>query len=376
MRILHVTDHYPPVLGGIEAHVHALARRQAARGDEVTVLTSTQADADGRHADDTGDVQVHRVVPVVRGGVAEGHRVDTAGFDVVHAHISLVAPFTSPVAARIARRGTPTVVTVHSLWRGMGLPAIAHADGAGLRGAPLTWTAVSRVAARQLGRWLPRRTGIGILANAVDVAARPVTPVSVGDRPVRLVSTMRIARRKRPRQLLGMFAELCRSTDVPVQLTVIGDGPLRPRLEQEAERAGLAERIEVTGRVEPDEVIGRLAQGDLYVAPAVLESFGLAALEARCVGLPVVGHAASGMADFVHDGVDGWLCGSDAGIVERLQLLVEDPLLRWEVSEHNRTTPSPLTWEHALDQHDRVYDQAASRAGARRRPMLLTRGRR
>ena len=33
----------------------------------------------------------------------------------------------------------------------------------------------------------------------------------------------------------------------------------------------------------------RLLASDVYVAPAILESFGLAALEARCVGLPVVG---------------------------------------------------------------------------------------
>ena len=35
-------------------------------------------------------------------------------------------------------------------------------------------------------------------------------------------------------------------------------------------------------------------RADVYVAPAVLESFGLAALEARCVGLPVVGVSAAG----------------------------------------------------------------------------------
>ena len=60
MRILHLTDHYPPVLGGIEAHVAALAARQAARGDDVTVLTSTPAAADGRVAHDRGPVRVRR----------------------------------------------------------------------------------------------------------------------------------------------------------------------------------------------------------------------------------------------------------------------------------------------------------------------------
>ena len=61
MRVLHVTDHYPPVLGGIETHVAALAERQACRGDDVTVLTSTPATADGRVGDDTGAGRVRRV---------------------------------------------------------------------------------------------------------------------------------------------------------------------------------------------------------------------------------------------------------------------------------------------------------------------------
>jgi glycogen(starch) synthase len=71
MRILHLTDHYLPALGGIETHVAALASRQAARGDDVTVLTSTAATADGRRSDDAGPVAVRRVR-----SVSEGLEVD------------------------------------------------------------------------------------------------------------------------------------------------------------------------------------------------------------------------------------------------------------------------------------------------------------
>ena len=306
MRVLHVTDHYRPVLGGIEAHVSALAERQARRGDAVAVLTSTPATADGRHDDDAGEVGVHRdTLPSALG-------VDLSTYDVVHAHVSVVAPFTAPLVARAARSGVPAVVTVHSMWNGLGpLPGLV-ARLTGLRGAPVVWTAVSEVAARELARRLPGGTGVTLLPNAVDAAPRPFTPAADPHRPVRLVSTMRIARRKRPLALLAAFEAVSRGIDRPVTLTVVGDGPLRPELERRARRGGLAGSVRVTGRLDPTEVLDELRDADVYVAPALLESFGLAALEARCSGLPVVGHAGTGMAEFVRHEVEGLLCRGDA----------------------------------------------------------------
>ena len=378
MRILHVTDYYTPRLGGIEAHVHGLAHRQAARGDDVTVVTPTRPDSDGRHADDSGEVEVLRARWVTDAMRQLDEQV--ASYDVVHAHISTFGLFTSPVAARLARRGLPTLVTVHSMWSTLTVGAVglrgpwpgAHADIAGLRRAPVAWTAVSREAADQLARQLPRGTMVGVLPNAVEAPPRRQTP-SAADRPVRLLSTMRIARRKRPLALLRMFADLAASTSVPLHLTVVGDGPQRDRFAAAARRRGLADRITVTGRVEPNEVLRRLGDADIYVAPAVLESFGLAALEARCVGLPVVGHSASGLSDFIRNGVEGWLSPTDETIVERLRLLVEDDDLRLRISEHNRTTPSELTWTHSIDRHDRAYDIAGSRSLSGR-PGLLAWG--
>ncbi|HEY6934181.1 MAG TPA: glycosyltransferase family 4 protein [Marmoricola sp.] len=373
MRILHISDMYPPRLGGIEAHVHGIAHRQAARGDEVTVLTRTPADAEHRHVDDAGAVRVWRVRSINE-GVDRALAGGTAAFDVVHAHVSSFAPFTSPVAARLTRRGLPTVVTVHSMWGGYGPWPGAYADLQGLRRAPVTWTAVSRVAASQMSRQLPHRTPIAIVPNAVEAGPRACTPQRMPDEPVRLVSTMRIARRKRPLPLLAMFARLVEATDRPLHLTVVGDGPKRQRFDTAVEGLGLVGRVTVTGRVEPPEVLASLRQADIYVAPAVLESFGLAALEARCIGLPVVGRAASGLTEFVVDGVEGALCASDHDMVTALRRLVEDDESRLRIAEHNRTTRSPLTWAHALERHDQVYDLAGFRSRARRAVPLAREG--
>ena len=73
MRILHVTDHYPPAMGGIEVHVAGLAHRQALRGDSVTVLTSTPRTAEGETSADAGPVEVVRVRGVA-GRVARRRR--------------------------------------------------------------------------------------------------------------------------------------------------------------------------------------------------------------------------------------------------------------------------------------------------------------
>jgi glycosyltransferase involved in cell wall biosynthesis len=347
MRILHLTDHYPPVVGGIETHVAGLALRQALGGDEVTVLTSTPATAEGHRPAGAGPVEVLRARSVL-----DGARVGLGGFDLVHAHVSVVAPFTAPLVASFSRRGMPVVVTVHSLWNGMGpVPRLA-ASVSGLRSAPVTWTAVSAVAAAEVRRRLPRGTPVHVVPNAVEVPPRRRTPVHD---EVRLVSTMRIAHRKRPLPLLRIFEEVTRSATVPVTLTVVGDGPLRARFERRAHRLGLDDRVRAVGEVAPAQVLEELAGSDVYVAPAVLESFGLAALEARAVGLPVVGRRGTGLVDFIDHGVEGLLCADDLEMTHALDVLVHDAALRHRMSEHSRTVAHDLSWARSLARHERLY---------------------
>ena len=349
MRILHLTDHYPPVMGGIEAHVTGLAHRQALSGDSVTVLTSTPRTAEGETSADTGPVQVIRARSLM-----EGLRTNVEDFDLVHAHVSVVAPFTAPLVGVLSRRGVPTVVTVHSLWSGMGPVPTWAAALTGMRGAPVVWTAVSRVAASEVRRRLRGGTPVHVIPNAVEAPPRLVTPPT-SDGGVRLVSTMRIAHRKRPLELLRIFDHVRDGARVPVTLTIVGDGPLREGVERLARRMDLGHWIRVTGRLAPARVLDELARSDVYVAPAMLESFGLAALEARGVGLPVVGRLGTGLADFIEDGLDGLLCANDTEMAAALVRLVDDVALRRRMSEHNRTVEHGMSWTHSLDTHERIY---------------------
>src|SRR4029079_15227064 len=204
-------------------------------------------------------------------------------------------PFTAPLVGVLSRRGVPTVVTVHSLWSGMGPLPMWAAALSGMRGAPVVWTAVRRVADSEVQRRLRGGAPVRVIPNAVEAPPRPFTPPP-SDGRVRLVSTMRVAHRERPVELLRIFERVREAALVPVTLTVVGDGPLRQGVERLARRMDLAHCIRVTGRLAPGHVLDELARSDVYVAPAVLESFGLAALEARGVGLPVVGRQGRGLA--------------------------------------------------------------------------------
>ncbi|SEP62438.1 glycosyltransferase family 4 protein [Microlunatus flavus] len=346
MRILHVSDVYLPRLGGMELHVSDLARRQALAGEDVTVATATAGPTE------EGVVRLDR--PGRRQADLE-RLVARLDVDVVHAHSSLVSPLAWAGTRAAAAAGVPAVVTLHSLWP-QGAPG--RALGALLRDVPegTAWTAVSTVAARVLAPALPGRT-VGVLPNAVDPAAwAPRTPLTPGPAPV-LVSVMRFAPRKRPLALLRVLEEVRRRVgeELPLRALLVGEGPLDAAVRRRIARPALSGWVTATGRLDRPEIQRLLERADLYLAPSRQESFGIAALEARCAGLPVVGMAGTGLADFVTDGVDGHLVGSDEELADRLVDLVREPGALEALRRTARRPVEGLDWATVLDRHRALY---------------------
>jgi glycosyltransferase involved in cell wall biosynthesis len=122
--------------------------------------------------------------------------------------------------------------------------------------------------------------------------------------------------------------------------------------------------VRLPGRVTRDELRGRYAASDIFVAPAPLESFGIAALEARTVGLPVVGRRGSGVQEFVKDGLNGYLATDDEAMADRLARLVTDDGLRESMKAYNRSTPPEQSWGRILDGAEAEYRRAIALAGA------------
>jgi len=90
-----------------------------------------------------------------------------------------------------------------------------------------------------------------------------------------------------------------------VRFLVIGDGPLRPSLEELAAQLGIAGQVIFTGFVE--DIPALMSELDLLVISSLWEGFGLTAVEAMALGVPVVSSEAGGLPEVVRHGETGLL---------------------------------------------------------------------
>lgn len=352
MRIAHVTDVYLPRLGGVELQVRDLADRQRRHGHETLVLTTTPAPSDF--------VSVPSAAPVLRlGSVGVGpyrgvsddeilDALDGVGADAVHVHLSAFSPLAWNTARLAGRSGRPTVVSVHSMWNDIAPLVRTYARWRDAASWPVRWAAVSSVAAAAVRDALDG-TPVAVLPNGIDPSDWLGPDQAAADGAPTIVSVGRMVRRKRPRALLHALLELRRSHRF--RAVLVGDGPLLPSLRREA--AGTD--ITFTGALDRTAIRTLLAGADLYVAPAARESFGIAALEARSAGVPVLARAGSGVADFVSPGREGWLAGSDRELTSLLGALLDAPEQLAEVRVHNRAVPPSIHWDAVLNAADSLY---------------------
>ncbi len=366
MRIAHVSDCYLPRTGGIETQVRGLALAQSARGDAPRIITATP-DVDGRagrtSADGIpvdrlavrlpGDLPVH---PRARAGVRSLLEADPV--DVAHVHVGAVSPFAWGALRALAQMEMPTVVTVHSVWGPLSRGGYRAARSLLVR-PHIAVSAVSGVAARSVADAL--EVPVGVLPNALDPAPwRRGVPVPRIEGVLRTVTVSRLAPRKRIGALLRAHAraQVLVGPGTHIEMTVIGDGPQRGVAERTARRLGIDATF--TGRLDADGIRAVFARSDAFVQASVRESFGIAALEARASGLPVIARAQAGTSEFIHDGIEGLLATDDASLASAIALLARDPQLGERLAAHNVAIAPEQTWDHACTQASALYRAAGA----------------
>lgn len=363
MKIALVCDWYLPRIGGIERQLAQLATHLAAAGHRVTVITPLPGPPS-----DTPDVRIQRIPARLLPGAGLlwtpasyrrlGAAIRAGGFDVVHAHTSIISPAAFAALYQAQRAGLPTVSTTHSIIGGYtgvfrGLDRMTRWSR-----WPVVYSAVSDRVARELQPIVDPRP-VEILPNAVDPAEWRTLEPPPSDR-VAIACVMRLVRRKRGTALLSALREVCArlpAAEWPV-LHLAGDGPERHRLEQRAWQLGLSGAIRFHGAITPAEVKAVLAASHFFVMPSRLEAFGIAALEARAAGLPVIALRESGVGEFIEDGRDGLLADDDAQLAGHMLRLCRDQALRHRIAEHNRAVPVACTWERAVADHLATYERA------------------
>ena len=115
---------------------------------------------------------------------------------------------------------------------------------------------------------------------------------------------------KRVDDVLKMFDKV--NQKIPSKLLMVGDGPERFGLEELCAQLGLCDRVVFIGKVRETQEV--LEISDLFVLPSETESFGLAALEAMAMGVPVISSNTGGIPEVNINGETGFM--SEVGDVE------------------------------------------------------------
>lgn len=140
-----------------------------------------------------------------------------------------------------------------------------------------------------------------------------------------IISTGRLAPEKNWTDLIQAAGQIIHNNSA-VRLALLGDGPQRDALEQQAAKLGIADKVNFFGMVPYDEVAGYLVAADLFAFASLTETQGLGTLEAMAAGLPVAAYNAIGTRDVVSEGENGILTEAKSGALQQaIELLLKDP---------------------------------------------------
>ena len=381
VRLLMVSNTFPPVVGGLQTYALEVARGLAARCDAFAVAAPYTRGAFAH--DRTLPFRVHRFVEAGEGLALSG-----------------IVPI-----ATLARLGAFEVAfathwaAAHAVLRaGRPRAVFTAAHGKELLIRPLARVPIAQRGYDSLRRRvLERSTGFfpvssytaGLLEQAGVEPARIVTvhngvdperfrpfdasalraELGAIDRPV-LLTVARLVPRKGIDTVLASLPRVLR--DVPNALYVVaGDGPDRPRLERLAREHGVSASVRFLGAV-PGDIARYYNACDVFVMPARVEpedveGFGLVFLEAGACAKPVVGARAGGAVDAIVEGRTGLLVPPDdpAALASALSGLLRDEARRVAMGREGRThVLADGTWDRAVD---RIYAAIARLTASARR---------
>ncbi len=192
------------------------------------------------------------------------------------------------------------------------------------------------------------RPGIRTQAFPSDPALRESMRAKLGLQDKRLVVTAAMMRPGVKEEGIAFVIKVCAEL-LPgmgdLHLLIVGDGPGRARLEEQARRL-LPGAHTFAGRIPAAEMYTVYNAGDVFAFPGINESLGMVYLEAQCCGLPVVATSHDGAPEVVADEESGLIVPpfSVTDFAGALFTLLTDTELRSRFSRQAR--------ERILGQHD------------------------
>jgi glycosyltransferase involved in cell wall biosynthesis len=170
----------------------------------------------------------------------------------------------------------------------------------------------------------------------------------------RVLFAGRLADQKRPLDAVAAHALMAPD----VHLVVVGDGPLRARVEAAVAASPARDRVHLLGLAPHEQVPAHLRHADVFVLPSQYEELGSVLVEAMASGLPVVANRVGGIPALVRHRVTGRLVqrGDVAGLAAALTDALTDRRTTRRTSEAARAhVDTAYSWPVLAERVHDVY---------------------
>lgn len=141
----------------------------------------------------------------------------------------------------------------------------------------------------------------------------------------------------------------------PSRLLLVGDGPERYVLEELCRELDLCERVKFLGKITDTQQVLEIA--DVFVLPSETESFGLAALEAMAVGVPVISSNTGGLPEVNVHGVTGFLSnvGDAEDMAKNALEIIKDAATLEKFRKNAQLRAREFDLDTVVKQYEAVY---------------------
>ena len=359
MRIAYVTETFPPELNGVSLTVERTVRFLRARGHQVDLLRPAPAEGADAVPEDEWRSSGFPIpmYPTLRFGAAwpatVQARLVSRAMELMHVATTGPLGWAAVRAARAARLAVSSDfrTNFHQYSGYYGLTA--------LQSSVLRWlrhfhnqSQRTFVPTRQVQAELSRCgfQHLFVLGRGVDTAAYapahrdPALRASwtPADRPV-LLYVGRLAVEKNVELALRAY-EVARTLCPGARMVVVGDGPLRKRLE------ALHPSVLFTGELRGELLSRHYASADIFLFPSQSETFGNVTLEAMASGLAVVAFDTAAAGQYLRSGESAALAvpGDCEGFVQACAELVLAPQRCLQLGLRARQLAVGLQWDAVL----------------------------
>jgi glycosyltransferase involved in cell wall biosynthesis len=266
---------------------------------------------------------------------------------LLHAHFGVEGVYAQPLAHAL---GVPLVTTLHGfdvtvtkrqMLASRKLSWVAYvANRKALFDNGAAFVCVSDYIRAKALAWGYPAERLTVLPIGVDVERiQPVGPASAP----RIIHVARLVEKKGTADLLAAFVDV-RKAVPDAHLVIIGDGPLREQLTQQAKESGTGDAVQFRGAQPYAEVLAEIARSRVLCLPSVTaasgdqEGLGMVLLEAAAAAKPVVGTDHGGIPEAVRDGVTGFTVPEHdrAALAERLVAVLRDDQLAADLGRAGR----------------------------------------